>query len=475
MSNSLVLDQLNQQAGKVQRALAPHVEKPKPKKKKWWQYLLNGLLGVVSIVAEVAATALMGPVGGMVVGVVADIGTNIAGDYIMDENPWETQNIIFNVILPVCTIPGKAASISKITKNSVNVIGEAADDIKLQKLAKRLNDLDIDDQFATTGKRAYQQALKEFDIDPRYIKQLDFTDDAFYLKQLDDAKWKKVRSVEKGIRSANKVLSFIADPNYAQKSLFKWASKVTKFDKVINKANKQIKIFKKRIHADFLKKQKRLKDVLIPLNHTKAPWIAGIKLQPAASNAIHYYHVIIIFDRALTNGKKPVVLYNKAWRYIYKFISAPSAGQYYINNISWGWNIGKMIRNNQGLLTLFKFSTHNFASQYGQIAYASAKLVTKAADLIDELVNGTYAQKVKQAWNPANVVMNAYTQTIGKLPGAQIGNKIVRTVQSGKITYTSKYVKQQAKKLIHKYRDEHYKQGIHKGYIGYGKYKYKLN
>ncbi len=478
MSNSLVLDQLNKQAGLEQRALAPYVEPPKPKKKQWWQYLLNGLLGIASIAVEVVADIFLGPAGGMVVGVAADIVTNIVGDYIMGDNPWDTQNIIFNVVLPVCTLPGKVASVSKITKNAVNIVGEAAEDIKLQKLAKHLNNMDIDDVYSKTGKRAYEQAIKDFDIKPKYIKQLDLADEAGDLRKLHNEKFSKVRRLEISIRQANKVVSFIADPNYAQKTLFKWVSKVSGFDKVINKATKKVKLFKKRIHSKFFKQKTKLKNILIPLNHIADPWIAGIHLQPAAANAIHYYHVTIIFDRALSHNKRPVILYNKRWRSIYKFITAPSAGQYYINNIAYGWSIGRMLRNNVEVLMAFKFSTHNFASQYGQIAYSSARLLMKTAEIIDELVNGTYAQKIKQAWNPANVGMNAYTQTIGKLPGAQFGNKIVRTIQSGKITYTSKYVKKKVKKQIEKYNHDQFKkitQGIHKGNIGYGKYKYRFN
>ncbi len=467
--NSLVITELNKQASKTARSLQPYV--PPRKKLEWWRYLLNALLDVVSVVAEVVATAFLGPVGGMLVGVAADITTNIVGDLVLEQNPWEPNNIIFNIILPVVTVPGKINSISKIGKNAVNVASDIAQDSKLNRLAKHLHFNNLDDTFETTGKRFYKNALDENDLLGGKVKRIKFEEDVFKFRtNMNNLKHEQLGKFNQTLRTINRAVSVLADPNYAQKSLFKFIAKKTGWEKVVNKWNKKINIFKKRIFSKFFKKTTRTKKMILPLNHTEAPWILGLKLQPARANAIHYYHVTIIFNAALTNGKKPVILYNKPWKNIYKFLTAPSAGRYYINNISWGWDVGKMIRTNK----LVGYELFNFASMFGQSIYLSTKTIMKTANWISDIVNHEWSEKWKNSYK--NFLPNAEKAFFGKLPGGQFVNKLIRTTETGKSTYVTKYVKKKAKDQIYKYSKNEFKkitQGKN-GVIGYGKYRYTV-
>ncbi len=474
-NNSLVLQQLNVSLNTEAKIIE---YTPPPKKKKWWQILLNVLLGIITIPIEMAATAFLGPVGGMLVSVAADVTTNILGDVVNGNNPWDLQNIIFNIVTPIASVVPKTFNLSKLAKSPLRKMGEFYQNKKLNNLAVKfnnglLNSKDID--YSKLGKRKYDELLKDVSLDDlKDLKQ--FTTKGFsHWHENYKLKYKKIEKFNTYLRKAQKGLSYISDPNLASKTLFSWIVKKTPIYDVIKNVNKKLKFFKKKIYSKFFKNQeKRLKKLIIPLNHTKAPWILGVKLFNVRGT-MNYFHMSIYFDKKITNNKAPVILYNKSWRVVYAFLTTPSAGKYYIDNFSFGWQLGKILKNGKLIVNSFKLAP--FLSQYYQTFYLSMNLIRKTTNIVDAVLTGDIVQKWKESFNLQNTISNI---TFGVSEHLKVGGTtvraIVKSIQYQKPIYLSKHLKNRTRQFITKKTKDIWKDVTHgnKKYIGYGKYRYPI-
>ncbi len=475
MNNSNLLSQINTQLNTTAKQLENVVE---PKKKQWWQILLNVFLGIITIPIEMVATAFLGPVGGMLVSVASDVATNILGDVINGDNPWDLQNIIFNVVTPIASVVPKTFNLGKLNKSPLTKMGEFYDNKNLKKLSIKLNNgllnsKDID--YSKLGTRKYKELL-----DPDILNELN---DLKAVNKLDvdiwnknyRLKYQKLEKFNSHLRKAQKIISHISDPNMSQKTLFKYALKWTGVDKYIQKVNKKLNLIKKRIYTKFFKNQsKRLNKFIIPLNHTKAPWIKGVKLFPVRGT-MNYYHMTIIFDRLITKNKPPVILYNKNWKVVYSFLTTPSSGKYYIDNFSWGWDLGKILRKGGVITNTIKIAP--FLSQYYQTFYLTLNLIRKTTNLVDNIVNGDLVQKWKESWTLNNIVSNltfAASENL-KIGGTTI-RAVVKSIQQNKPIYVAKHLKNRTRQFVTKKTRDLWKDVTHgnKANLGYGKYKYPI-
>lgn len=433
---NLVLEYLNSQNKTLKKLVAPPPPPPKDILSSFLKVFLNVLLGIGSVLVEVLASSILGPVGGMMVGVGADIITNVAGDYINGTDPWSLDNVMFNVVLPIASIPGRAKGISKIRKNKILGIGEITDDVDMIKLAKQLHNNDISD-LGNVNKlnRRYNQLLDSHnDLDLKKIvkeKQVK----TFFQNQND--KKEIIEFLTKKITEWNKKASYF-DPNYAVSKTFSYILEKTGYKK---KINKKISFFIKKIKTEFTDAKrvfkKTTKSLMIPLNHTTAPWIKGIKLFKI-NNTLNYYNVAIFFHKGITKKKPPVYLKNKSWINIKAFLDAPSAGKYYINNISWGWEIGLMLRKNN-LSILSKFSSINFSSHYYKLFYQSSQLVKNIIYAIDKISN---FEDYTNEWMEAittKLPVNLVSGLTDGVKGTSFPKVIIRTMQTGDSKYVIRY------------------------------------
>lgn len=424
---------------KAERLKYTPLPKTEPESKPWWAQLLVNLgFGILSSVFEIMASAVLGPVGGMIVGIVSDIGFSMVADIVTGNDPFAPENIIFNIVMPLASIPGKVKGIKRLKTNKVNVIGAIDGDDNLQKIAKELGEIDLSDMKA--GKRAYEDILSRYSKIDKNL-EIDLLQSNKYEYQNYKLK-KSLENANKRIRYVNKALNML-DPVYAVQEFFSFVTKPAKklFNKGVSKYFKKIesKIFKKVF------KKQNLSKTLIPLNHTVAPWIRGIKLIPSNRIAINHYHVIIFFNKMLTNGKKTVYLYNKPWKNIKQFIESPSAGKYYINNISWGWSIGKMIRSNASEIAGVKVFM-SFA--YGrQIFYNTFKLAQTIGKTIDRL---THLEEYYDEQLAQNVVVGMGEGIFGGIKGLGLVKPAIRTIQEKNSRYLIKYGAQKVKNTFKK-------------------------
>lgn len=474
MSSSLALKELNKSLVKQASTVTLIKEQ---KKTQWWQVLLNVIFSGLSIIVETVATSLLGPVGGMLVGIGADITFNILGDIVYGNDPWSLENVMFNVVMPLASIPTKINSIRKIYKSGVYAVGEATENLELEKLARLLNKSDISDDFVKNGMRKYQHIINKISMHPEDLKRvgLKHFQSISHTVESYEKSFNGLKKFNKILRNTQKALSFIDDPNKIQKTFFKLFYDQIKLTDVI-KLSKH-KLFKKfkTIKTKFFKSTEKVlknKSILLPLNHTVAPWILGIKLWPV-KGTFNYFNITVVFNAALTNNKKSVMLYNKSWKSIRQWLLAPSAGSYYINNISWGWDVGKMLRNNNELLSAFR--TLPFVSELYQSFYLSYKTIDKAISIIEKIANGEIIEKWRDGWQPTNIASNFAKTTISLFGGPT--NAIVRTLETGKVSYIAKYGRRKVKKKIHKSAREYWKevQNGKYGSIGYGRYRYTIH
>ena len=474
MNNSNLLSQINTRLNTTAKQLENVVQ---PKKKKWWQILLNVFLGIITIPIEMVATAFLGPVGGMLVSVASDVATNILGDVINGDNPWDLQNIIFNIVTPIASVVPKTFNLSKLAKSPLRKMGEFYQNKKLNNLAVKfnnglLNSKDID--FSKLGTRKYKEILKDVSLDD--ISDLKVTNKSFsHFYENYKIRYKKIEKFNKYLRKAQKGLSYISDPNLVSKSLYSWVIKKTPIYDYIKKANNKLKLFKKRVYSKFFKNQeKRLKKLIIPLNHTKAPWILGVKLFNV-KGTMNYYHMTIYFDKLITNNKPPVILYNKSWRVVYSFLTTPSAGKYYIDNFSFGWDLGKILRNSKLIVNSFKLAP--FISQYYQTFYLSMNFIRKATQIVDSVLTGDIVQKWKESFNIQNTISNI---TFGVSEHLKVGGTtiraVVKSIQQNKPIYVAKHLKNRSRQFVTKKTRDIWKDVAHgnKANLGYGKYKYPI-
>ncbi len=473
-NSSLVLSTINDQLSKKATTLKLNQQK---KKTQWWQYLLQGLLGVVSIATDVVANAFLGPVGGLIVSFGVDVVTNIVGDYIVDNDPWQWENIIFNVVIPAATLPGKISSASKISKNTVARIAQATDDERIAKLAKQLQKIDINDNW-TDDLRHYQKIIDDWG-ESKVLLNDDYKytlDDVFSFMKVHEKKYVSIETFNKALRKTNKIASMLTDPNLVQKKFFDFVNKKTELGKYVSKKidkfNKAINNWKKKYLKKVNYSNKPMK--LIPLHHTKAPWIKGIKVFPVRGNNVFYYHVTIVFDQELTKGKQNVVLYNKSWKWINKFINAPSAGKYYINNISWGWDVGKYIRTNKKYFLTKDFPFVMVPSQLGQTIYLTQSFVRNSIKIYNDITNIEQTiQKWQESFTAKNIISNAFKSTV-KVKGLNTTYKLIRAIEQQKITPVTKYVRKQIKKTIHRNWYEFLKQGQINNGVKNNEYRYNI-
>ena len=414
------------------------IEKKEPEKQvPWWAQLFVNLgFGILSSFIEIIATTLLGPVGGMIVGVVADIGTNIVADLVNGQDPFSPENIIFNVVLPAANVTSRVKGIRRTNKNKMMMIGEVADNKMYKELAKELQEMGTAPfENPDVFERKYQNVLKKY----KGLKlDIDVNDELMDLADIQKARKSKLDLVNTNIRKVTNVIRLI-DPTYTTQKLSEFAFKPVK--KYIN--NKLSRYFKK-INTKFFKRtQKSVKNLLIPLNHLDAPWIKGVKLLPVR-NTLNYFNVLIFFDKRITRKKAPVYIYNQKWTDIKPFLDAPSSGQYYINNIAWGWEIGKAIRMNKKGLVYMK-SLINFFPQANKIINSSLQLVKQVSKTIDMLLDKeAYLEKWKEA--PLSVLQGA---TSG-IKGLGVVKPIIRTIQEKDNKYLIRYSARKASSFFNK-------------------------
>jgi hypothetical protein len=129
--------------------------------------------------------------------------------------------------------------------------------------------------------------------------------------------------------------------------------------------------------------RKALMHSVLPLNHTVAPWIVGIRLI-SVYNLPTKFHVEVVFDAGLTNGKKSVMLWNKDFEtFIEPWLKAESGGQYYLDNVAWGWEVGKFLRNNALFLG---FTNIPYIQDFISYTFAVRRIAMK----IDKLSHPSY-------------------------------------------------------------------------------------
>lgn len=162
--------------------------------------------------------------------------------------------------------------------------------------------------------------------------------------------WQKhLNYYSKSLRYTNKVIGIINSPQYATRKALSFL-----FKKPINKINKQINLL-------INKQLKRLKEIgkftkEVAKKSTNrifvnSQWINSVRLYPSAFG-IGYFNVLIDFQKASTNNKKPVLLFGKNAYAVSEFLASSSKGKFYIDNFSYGWVIGKFLRTNKGFQAL---------------------------------------------------------------------------------------------------------------------------
>lgn len=372
-----------------------YVEKTEPDKQvPWWaQLFINLGFGILSSVFELVATSILGPVGGMIFGVVSEATSNIVADIITGNDPFAPQNIIFNIVLPVSNMHSRVKGIRRTHKNKVAMINEVDGSNQYDDLIKDLQNMGMDSiDDVEAYKRKYQKIMDKYpDID---LEQ-NFNDELVNLKASQVKKKNKIDNINSKIRKTTNIMKLI-DPDYAVAKFVDFLTKPVK-----NKINKSLTRYFKKINTKFFKKtSKSIKRILIPLNHTKAPWIKGVKLIPVR-NTINYFNVLIVFSPRLTNKKESIYIYNQKWTDIKKFLDAPSAGQYYINNIAWGWEIGKLIRNNQAGLKATKSLVNLFPS-INKLLNSSMQLLVQIKKTVDLIVN---KEELIESWENAHLAI----------------------------------------------------------------------
>jgi hypothetical protein len=208
--------------------------------------------------------------------------------------------------------------------------------------------------------------------------------------------------------------------------------------------------------------RKTLNKEIIPLNHTVAPWIRGIRLI-SAYNLPTFFNVEIYFDPNLTRssanprGKPPILLYNKHWEtFILPFLESPSAGQYYLDNIQWGRDVGAFLRNNAFLQGLGYVP---YIQKYISIAFAVKRTILR----IRRISNINYWKSKQKNFDLIGAVLEGAIKGL-KIPGLKLAKQAYKSYSTGDMRYLFSYTKSQIKKRLkrhyvrrsHRYIKSHY-------------------
>lgn len=404
----------------------------------------NFLIKIIAIIAIevgketllVGATATMGPVGAMIAHYAGDVIASMIEDKILGLDLFAKENLIYSFGFPSIRLLSKYSSIKKWNKSYLRSLSKDADPAiqrKIYELNEELNKMSL--HGGTNKSRNYQKVYEKYK-NAGLLQYL--PDERAYQKAVqNDAFFKsRFKKFTKNIRFFNKTLSFL-DPAYATKTFTNYITK--RFKKIINK---KVSEWYKKFGKKFItKKNEMMYKTLIPLNHTVAPWILGIRYSPMPG-MYHLFCIRVIFNAELTNHKKVVYLYNKRLDDIWQFVNAESAGQYYINNISWGWDIGKIIRNSGVLDYGIRITTMlPYASKTLSLMLSTYRTLEKLTYQIHHL------DATIDKWkNPNNYLKGAVAGTFQGIKGWSFAKTTFNYLSTGETRYIKNYVRNKTKR-----------------------------
>lgn len=412
------------------------------------------LIKIIAIIAVevgkeallVSATATMGPVGAMIAHYAGDVVASMIEDKILGLDPFAKENLIYSVGFPSVRLLSKYSSIKKWNKSYLRALSKDADPAtqrKIYELNEELTKMEL--HGGTSNSRNYNKIYEKYK-EENLLQYL--PDEKIYRKSIQNDYFFKSRfkSFTKRIRFFNKVLSFL-DPVYATKAFTNYVSK--RFKKAINK---KVSVWYKKFAKKFItKKNELMYKTLIPLNHTVAPWILGIRYSPMPG-MYHLFCVRVIFNPQLTNHKKVVYLYNKRLDDIWKFVNTSSAGQYYINNISWGWEIGKIIRQSGVLDNGLRLTT--------LLPYASKtlSLILSTYHTLDKLTYQIHhLDETLDKWkDPSNYAKGAVSGLTQGIKGWSFAKTTFNYLSTGETRYIKNYVRNKTKRSTKRFVSNYY-------------------
>jgi hypothetical protein len=264
----------------------------------------------ITIIASIVTEGIGGVVGALVGGGVDVVG-QVTNDVVSgNRNP---LTLTADVLLSGLPAISRANKLSKIAENPIEQIsrniGKQSLSSDLDNLAKELQKVenikgtrpqdfakDYLNSLAENNRLSSKYAIPTTELNVKLGK----TQSAEASVRLDNA-----RKMTKYLRKFNKILSY-SDPTYAIKTVVNKLTSPIKRRinaKISEALGKATKFFGK----SSLTARKALMHSLIPLNHTVAPWIQGIRLISIV-NLPTSFHVEVVFNPILTHNKPPVML-----------------------------------------------------------------------------------------------------------------------------------------------------------------------
>ncbi|PZV97731.1 hypothetical protein, partial [Metamycoplasma auris] len=141
-------------------------------------------------------------------------------------------------------------------------------------------------------------------------------------------------------------------------------------------------------------------------------WIDGLKI--ASDNWIYEKNeetlsYFVFFNPSTTNNKKSLLFFNRPIDEFKDFLDAPSKGQYYLDNLAWGWTVGAAINGKTKFsiskLENTKYSQH-FLSAIKEFDKNSKDVVENLKDnfkVLSSARNRKLGNKIVIEWNDDKV------------------------------------------------------------------------
>lgn len=264
----------------------------------------------------------------------------------------ETAKVLRNIRLL------KTASKKYVSRKIERTISKklSRDLIKLGSGEVIFNDSKLDKKIV---RRAYRS------IEEKYTDLLEKKAKIKFVEKFSESKTKyelyksKIGLFNQNLKVANKIIGYVNNPLYTIKELTKnitgkywtksteYLSKKLGFKQIekwnfrsINKfISDKYNNLKKRIQKLFGKKVKKDR-MSIPVY---SKWIEYIKIYNSEFGT-NLFNVLVVFKPEETNNKKPVLLFAKQLNKIQAFLISQSKGKFYIDNFSYGWEVGRLFR-----------------------------------------------------------------------------------------------------------------------------------
>lgn len=266
---------------------------------------------------------------------------------------------------------------------------------------------------------------------------------------------KAFRDLRKIFVKSRSVLSLLTSPRYAAKKLVDVILKKPK--KIITQAwNKWIT---KRVNDWVAKTGRKTVEQVIKNLPINSSWLESIKIYKAYNPwDLKSCNALLKFNKEATrsskhpNGKEPVLLWNKRASDIVKLVKAQSPGKFYLDNFAYGWEIGKILRNQAGFIAMANIPFYATALSTIAFSYKTIYSIVKSfnknqwlwtqnpSDLASEFLSGVKDNALK-GWN------FKYLKPIISIGRATLTNNTGYIIQAGLRTGSKKAWRNNFKKL----------------------------